>query len=79
MVSQKCGSVHPMQGCPAPIGQLVFVFHMKIGQGEKVAGPLQPTLYRHQPLRAASSSKISTYWPASKLARRGHWSWIRAP
>ena len=32
-------------GCkgPAPIGKLVCPFHMKIGQGEKVAGPLQPT------------------------------------
>ena len=28
----------------APIGQLVFMFHMKIGQGLKVAGPLHPTL-----------------------------------
>ena len=62
-----------------PIGQLVRVFHWKIGQGEKVAGPLQPTLYRHHPFRAASSSNSSTNCPASKLARRVHWSWIRAP
>ena len=43
IVSQKFRSVHPMQGCPAPIGKLVWPFHMKIGQGENVAGPLQPT------------------------------------
>jgi len=61
------------------MGQLVRVFHWKIGHGENVAGPLQPVWYRHQPLRAASSSKASTYWPASKWARRWHWSWIRLP
>jgi len=44
MVSKKFTSVQPRQGWPAPIGQLVVSFHWKIGQGENVAGPLQPTL-----------------------------------
>jgi hypothetical protein len=44
MLSQKFTSVQPMHGWPAPMGQLVVPFHWKIGQGENVAGPLQPTL-----------------------------------
>ena len=51
-----------MPGADGPAGA---EFHWKIGQGENVAGPLHPTWYRHQPLRAASSSNSSTYWPAS--------------
>ena len=61
------------------MGQSVWLFHWKIGHGEKQAGPLHPTWYRHHAFRAPSSSKASTYWPASKWARRGHWSWMRAP
>jgi hypothetical protein len=75
--SKKSFSVQPMHGCPAPIGQLVCRFHWMTGQALKVLGPLQPTSYRHQPLRAPSSSKVRTNSPASKWARRGHESWIR--
>src|ERR1019366_6675164 len=57
----------------------VRAFHMKIGQGENVAGPLQPTSYRHHPFLAPSSSNVSTNCPASKCARREHWSWMRLP
>ena len=58
MVSQNCRSVQPRQGWPAPIGQLVPLFHWKIGQGEKVAGPLQPTVIEAPPLAGGSSSNV---------------------
>src|SRR5450759_2191593 len=69
-LSQKAFSLHPMHGCPEPIGKLVPPFHFTVEHELYVIGPRQPILYRHQPLRAPSSSQLSTNCPASKNARR---------
>ena len=54
-----------MQPCPASMGKLVPLFHFTVAQALYVVGPLQPSLYRHQPWRAPSSSKVSANWPRS--------------
>ena len=79
MRSKKYSSVQPMHGWPDWMGKLTPPFHLTMGQGENVSGPLQPTLYRQKHSRAFSSSNTLTNCPASKWARRGQLLWMRVP
>lgn len=46
ILSQKSGSLHPMQGWPASTGQLVPSLNLAVGQLLKVSGPLHPISYK---------------------------------
>src|SRR5208282_6430787 len=70
-------SVQPRQGAPIPMGHTPGIsLKWRVEQAAWVTGPLQPSLYRHQPLRCPSSPNAAAKRPASKCARRGQFSWI---